>query len=51
MVKYKLPEKPPIAKIKNLLIELLQYSYQNLEIKKPNWEQEAIQEIRKILDR
>jgi predicted nucleotidyltransferase len=49
VVESKLPEKPPTAKIKNLLIELLQYSYQNLEIKKPNWEQEAIQEIRKIL--
>ena len=49
VVQSKLPEKPPVAKIKNLLIELLQYSYQNLEIKKPNWEQEAIQEIRKIL--
>lgn len=50
VVESNLPEKPNKGKIKNLLIDCLSYCYQNIEIKKPNWEQEAIEQIRKIIN-
>lgn len=50
VVESRLPEKPNKEKIKNLLLDCLSHSYQNLDIERPNWEREAIEQIRKIVN-